>query len=256
MYLAWNEPAVEPPGECLPHTEIWRRLARAMGLTEPSLYDDDLTLARTLVESGHPTLEGITVDRLRREGWVRLGHPHPLVPFASGFPTPSGKLELYSERAAAAGHDPVPGYTPPAEAAAPGDGRLALIAGASHWFLNSTFANGALHVARMGEPTVALHPDDAAERGLVAGERVRIGNERGSFEALLAVTDAARRGVAATTKGHWPKLLAGGANANEATEERDADLGGGAVFHDCSVWVRAAESNGHRAARAQEAQLA
>ncbi len=117
MYLAWNEPAVEPPGECLPHTEIFRRLARAMGLEEPALYDDDLTLARTLVESGHPTLSGVTVERLRREGWVRLGHPHPLVPFQSGFPTPSGKLELYSERAAADGHDPLPGYTPPAEAA-------------------------------------------------------------------------------------------------------------------------------------------
>ena len=91
MYLAWNEPAVEPPGECLPHTEIFRRLARAMGLREPALYDDDLTLARTLVESGHPTLDGITVERLRRDGWVRLGHPSPLVPFASGFPTPSGQ---------------------------------------------------------------------------------------------------------------------------------------------------------------------
>jgi len=244
MYLAWNEPAVDPPGECLPHTEIFRRLARAIGLTEPALYDDDLTLARTLVESGHPTLAGITLERLRRRGWVRLGHPHPLVPFASGFPTPSGKLELHSERAAADGHDPLPGYTPPAEAAAPGAGRLALIAAASHWFLNSMFANAPEQRRRAGEPTVALHPDDAAERGLAAGQLVRVGNERGSFVAVLAVGDAARRGVAATTKGHWPKLLAAGANVNAATEERDADLGGGAVFHDCSVWVEPVASNG------------
>jgi len=244
MYLAWNEPAVDPPGECLPHTEIFRRLARAIGLTEPALYDDDLTLARTLVESGHPTLGGITLERLRREGWVRLGHPHPLVPFASGFPTPSGKLELHSERAAADGHDPLPGYRPPAEAAAPGAGRLALIAAASHWFLNSMFANAPEQRRRAGEPTVALHPDDAAERGLAAGQLVRVGNERGGFVAVLAVGDAARRGVAATTKGHWPKLLAAGANVNAATEERDADLGGGAVFHDCSVWVEPVASNG------------
>ena len=247
MYLAWNEPAVEPPGECLPHTEIFRRLARAMGLAEPALYDDDLTLARTLVESGHPTLDGVTVERLRRDGWVRLGHPSPLVPFASGFPTPSGKLELRSERAAADGHDPLPGYLPPAEAAAPGEGRLALIAAASHWFLNSIFANAPAQARRAGEPTVALHPDDAAARGLAAGERVRVGNERGSFEAVLAVGAATRRGVAATTKGHWPKLLTGGTNVNAATEERDADLGGGAVFHDCSVWVTALASHADRA---------
>src|ERR687898_906160 len=193
MYLAWNEPAVEPPGECLPHTEIFRRLARAMRLEEPALYDDDLTLARTLVESGDPTLAGVTVER-------------------------------YSERAAAAGHDPLPGYTPPAEAAEPGEDRLALIAAASHWFLNSTFANAPEQRRRAGQPAVALHPDDAAARGLVDGDRVRVGNERGSFEAVLAVGDAARRGVAATTKGHWPKLLAGRAHVNAATEERDADL--------------------------------
>jgi anaerobic selenocysteine-containing dehydrogenase len=242
LYLAWNEPAVAPPGECLPHTEIFRRLARAMGLEEPALYDDDLTLARTVVESGHPTLAGITVERLRREGWVRLGHPDPLVPFADGFPTPSGRLELHSERAAAAGHDPLPGYTPPAEAANPGEGRLALIAAASHWFLNSMFANAPEQRRRAGAPTVALHPDDAAARGLAAGQRIHVGNERGAFEAVLAVDDAARRGVAATTKGHWPKLLAGGENVNAPTEERDADLGGGAVFHDCSVWVRPCSS--------------
>jgi anaerobic selenocysteine-containing dehydrogenase len=243
MYLAWNEPAVAPPGECLPHTEIFRRLARAMHLQEPALYDDDLTLARTLIECGDPTLEGVTVERLRREGWVRLGHPSPLVPFADGFPTPSGRLELYSERAAADGEDPLPGYTPPAEAAAPGEDRLALIAAASHWFLNSMFANAEAQRRRAGEPTVALHPDDAAARGLVDGDRVEVGNERGHFTATLAVGDAARRGVAATTKGHWPKLL-GGANVNAATEERDADLGGGAVFHDCSVWVRPVTAGG------------
>ena len=80
---------------------------------------------------------------------------------------------------------------------------------------------------------------DAAARDLEDGDEVEIGNERGTFRARLVVGATARRGVAATTKGHWPKLLAGGANVNAVTEERDADIGGGAVFHDCSVWVRA-----------------
>jgi anaerobic selenocysteine-containing dehydrogenase len=102
------------------------------------------------------------------------------------------------------------------------------------------FANADVQRRRAGDPAVALHPADAAARGLQDGDRVRVGNERGSFEARLAVGDAARRGVVATTKGHWPKLLAGGSNVNAATEERDADLGGGAVFHDCAVWVRPA----------------
>ena len=41
LYVAWNEPAVSPPGECLPNTEIFRRLARRLGVTEPCVYDSD-----------------------------------------------------------------------------------------------------------------------------------------------------------------------------------------------------------------------
>ncbi len=109
MYLQLNSPAVAPPGECLPTTETFRRIARRMGLTEPALYESDETLARTCVGDE-------TFARLQREGFVRLDVPRPFVPYADGFPTPSGKLEFVSERAARDGHDPLPGYTPPAEA--------------------------------------------------------------------------------------------------------------------------------------------
>ena len=49
MYVSLNRPAVAAPGECLPATETFRRLARAMELDEPLLYEDDETLARTLL---------------------------------------------------------------------------------------------------------------------------------------------------------------------------------------------------------------
>jgi anaerobic selenocysteine-containing dehydrogenase len=242
LYLAWNEPVGEPPGECLPHTEIFRRLAARMGLTEPALYASDLELAEQLLDTDDPTLEGVTVASLRRRGWVRLGYPRPFVPFTDGFPTPSGKLELWSERAAADGHDPVPGYTPPQEVPPPDAGGadgLALIAPASHYFLNSMFANDAAQLRRAGEPVLVLHPADAERRRLTDGERVRIFNERGSFEAKLHVSDRVRAGVAATTKGYWPKVLGGRSNVNATVPERDADMGGGAVFHDNRVEVQA-----------------
>jgi len=44
-------------------------------------------------------------------------------------------------------------------------------------------------------------------------------------------------GVAAAGKGFWPKRVAGAANANATVVERDADMGGGAVFHDNRVEV-------------------
>jgi anaerobic selenocysteine-containing dehydrogenase len=237
MYLLLNLPAVEPPGECLSTTETFRRLASRIGLEEPSLYDSDEQLIRTMLDSGHPSLRGITYERLVEEGWVRLNYATPFVPFSDGFPTPSGKLEFVSARAEADGYDPVAGYTPPREAASRTG--LALLAPASHWFLNSTFANHPQLRERAGGPLVEIHPDDAAERGLVTGDEARVFNARGEFIAAVEVSDRVRPGVIASTKGHWLKHVRGGANANATVEERDADMGRGAVFHDNRVEVEA-----------------
>ncbi len=242
LYLAWNEPAVAPPGECLPTTEIFRRLARRMGLGAPELYDSDETMARQLLGSGHPSLAGITLEDLKARGWMRLHYPDPFVPFATGFPTPSGKLEFVSERMAQAGLDPVAGYTP-AQETSPRDTTLArecplaLVTPANHYFLNSTFANVARQRRRAGAPTLLIHPDDAAPRGIATGDEVRVANARGSFLAVADVSDRIRRGVVASTKGRWPGDSKGGATVNATVDERDSDMGPGAVFHDNRVRV-------------------
>lgn len=215
LYMVWNEPAVTPPGECLSTTETFRRLARTMNLTEPALYDSDEELAQQL-------LKGHDIDRLRAEGFLK----------AEPQPVPNGKLQFVSWRAEKAGHDPLAGYTPPAD---PGDG-LVLISAASHFFLNTTFGANAELRRRAGEPTVTLHPDDAAALEVTDGAAITVANDRGSFEAVAAVSDAVRPGVAATTKGRWAKL-SGGATVNATIAERDADYGGGAVFHDNRVRI-------------------
>ena len=245
IYLGWNEPAVGAPGECLPHTEIFRRLGRRLGVTEPCVYDSDDDLARSVLDSPDPALAGITLEQLKREGWRRLAVPTPFVPFADGFPTPSGRLQFVSPAMAEAGLDPVPAYTPPAEAAQDGTELarrfpLALIAPASHYLLNSMFANVPELERRQGAPSIVLHPADADARGLRAGDVARVYNERGEFRALVRVSDAVRPGVAAASKGFWPKRVAGAANANATVAERDSDMGGGAVFHDNRVEVAAA----------------
>ena len=242
LYVAWNEPAVPPVGECLPNSEIFRRLARALGITEPCVYDSDEELARQVLDSDDPALAGITLERLRRDGWARLEVPTPFVPFAKGFRTKSGKLEFYSSRMAEAGLDPVPTYTPPYEAAQRDTDLarrypLALIAPASHYFLNATFANVPELGQRQGGPTIELHPQDAEARGLRPGDEARVYNDRGEFRARVIVSDRVPPGVTAGIKGFWPKRVGGGANANTTVAERDADMGGGAVFHDNRVEV-------------------
>ncbi len=241
LYLVWNEPAVAPPGECLSTSETFRRLARHMGMTEPSLYDSDEDLVRCLLDTDHPWLSGITVEELRKRGYARLNVGSPFLPFAEGFPTTSGRLEFHSERAARGGHDPLPGFTPPSD---PGEG-LVLISAASHHFLNSTFGNNPELRRRAGAPAIVLHPEDAAARGIADADPVRVSNARGAYETVAEVSDRVRPGVAATTKGHWAKFN-GGATVNATIDERDSDLGHGAVFHDNRVEVTKIETRSGR----------
>lgn len=157
--------------------------------------------------------------------------------------TPSGKLELASERMASAGLDPVAGYTAafetvqrdtPLAHAYP----LSLITPADHHFLNSIFANVPDQLRRSGPPVLFIHPADAEPRRIADGAQVRVFNARGSFVAAAAVSDRVRLGVVASPKGRWPGL-AGGANVNATVDERDSDMGGGAVFHDNRVQIEA-----------------
>ena len=242
LYIAWNEPAVPPPGECLSMTEMFRRLARQMGLEEPALYDSDEAIARQVLDSGHPSLDGITLEALKARGSIRLNYPDPFVPFAAGFPTASGNLEFVSERMAKAGLDPVAGYTPSYEAAQRGTAMarqypLALVTPADHYFLNSIFANVPLQQRRSGGASLVIHPDDAAERGIATGDEVRIANARGAFVAVADVSDRVRPGVVASTKGRWPSDAKLGTTINATVDERDSDMGGGAVYHDNRVRV-------------------
>ncbi len=43
--------------------------------------------------------------------------------------------------------------------------------------------------------------------------------------------------MVASSKGYWPKMLRQGANVNATVDERDSDMGGGAVFHDNRVEI-------------------
>ena len=169
-FVMLNPPAIAPRGESRSNNDVFRALAGRLGF-EPELFPDDETLIRQALGDG-PTMRGVTLDRLRAEGSIRLNLPERYIPFAEGrFPTPSGKCEFYSERMKADGLDPLPTYTPPREdpqtrpdlaAMYP----LQLLSPPRPHFLNSTFANQAHHLNRAGDPTVEMALEDAERRGL------------------------------------------------------------------------------------------
>jgi anaerobic selenocysteine-containing dehydrogenase len=64
-----------------------------------------------------------------------------------------------------------------------------------------------------------------------------VADDQGSSVAVAEVSDRIRPGVVATTKGYWPRDSKEGATVNATVDERDSDMGGGAVYHDNRVRV-------------------
>ncbi|MGC1211962.1 MAG: molybdopterin-dependent oxidoreductase, partial [Micromonospora sp.] len=236
-YTTLNLPVTQPPGEALPNTEIFRRIAAALGLDHPRLRDSDEDLARQLLRDAPVSFEELRERTYARTTGVAVGS----APYADGgFPTRDGRARLLDSALTRYGVDPLVGYTPPVEAADPDLARrfpLVLIAPAGRFLMNSTFASLPWHAGRMGPPRVHLHPDDAAARGLADGDAARVHNDRGSFLATVAVDDATRPGLAFTYKAYWARLSPGRATVNAVTAVRDTDLGGGPTFHDNRVEV-------------------
>lgn len=239
LYMLANNRAIAPVGEALPNSEIFRRLAARLGFDEPCFRDSDEDICRTAL-AGRADWEA-----LKRDGWQRLALPLRFAPFAQGgFPTPSGKVEFYSEWLEKQGVDPLPFYNPPAEVA---DARLAeryplaFVSPPARHFLNSSFANLPRFREFEREPHLDMHPQDAAARGISDGDLVRVHNARGSYTLRARINGKPRPGVVVAPSVWWKKFSPDGRNANNVTSQRTADLGGGATFYDCRVEVERVE---------------
>jgi anaerobic selenocysteine-containing dehydrogenase len=250
LYVQANNRAIDPLGEAKPNTEVFRLLAAAMGF-EPELFQvSDEELARQALRpvggpNGYPAasaFDGISLERLQANGPIRLNVSTDYAPFAQGnFGTPSGKCELYSPREVAAGRDPLPYYQPPHEdpqtkpelaAKYP----LQMVSPPEPSFLNSSFVNVDVLRKVAKEPTIQIHPSDAAKREIRDGQTVTVFNDRGKFRAKAVVGETVKPGVVVSF-GVWWSKYAGGPNCNSTTATATTDLGGGATFFDNLVEV-------------------
>jgi anaerobic selenocysteine-containing dehydrogenase len=215
--------AGEPPGEALPNQEIFRRLGRAMGINAAELYESDHEVLDRLVRA---TGVAGSFAELAEKGTQNYA-AEIVTPFADGFPTPSGKVEIASEQAVAAGAPLVPFAH--ADAAA-GDGRLRVLSPASPWTMNSVYGNDPKIRAKLGEATVSVHPDDAAARGMVDGDAVKLRNAEGEIAMVLRLDATLPRGVALAPKGRWPRFSLG-VNINALYDGAHADIGESTCVH-------------------------
>jgi anaerobic selenocysteine-containing dehydrogenase len=235
LYLAYGHyhvqlarPAVPAPGECKSNVDVFRALAERMGFEDPCFRDSEDDMIRATLDSGHPFLEGITLERLEREHSVRLNVPTS--PFAAGkFGTPSGKCELA-----------VPDYVPPVESRF-GDANLnkkyplEFVSSKNDDSMNSTFGNR----DSVDKQTSVLHisREDAVKRGIANGDLVRAFNDRGSLLLTAEVDGVVGRGVVRAPAVRWAKKSPDGRSANALTSEKLTDMGGGPTFYSCLVEV-------------------
>lgn len=250
LSLQYNMPAISPQGEARSNWDVMRALAADMGFDEPWLQEDANQVIRGVLEATAlhtPLLADITLERLQAEGSIPLIIPEDQkIPFADGaFRTPSGKVEFYSEQAAVKGYDPIPGWEPEVEsrleepAQRSSNARLPLLCPAAHHFVSSTFGNQERMIAKEGAPTLRIHPLDAAPRGILHGQLLRVSNERGECQLVADVSEDVRPGVLATTTVWWPKFSPDQRNVNWTTSDRLADFNGGSTFYTNMVVVEA-----------------
>ncbi|MFO0983636.1 MAG: molybdopterin-dependent oxidoreductase, partial [Planctomycetota bacterium] len=223
-WLQRAEPVIDPVGEALPNTEIFRRLAARFGFTEDAFRATDEQLIDAALELRGGRASQLPVDRATPmpEGGAEL------VMFANVFPgTPSGKVELESQYLAQRFGQPLPVHRQ-RTAKFP----LVLLSPASDQRITSTFGGVGAEL-----PVLDMHPEDASARGLESGARVRAFNELGEVHFTLAVTDRVRAGVVSTPKGAWLSTSVNRQTVSALAPAHHADLCHGACFNDATVEV-------------------
>ena len=258
-YLQVSDQAIEPLGECRANVELFRALAARMGFDDECFSESVDEMIEGALASKNPWLQGITRERLEREGQVRLNFaaspdasdgqtgsvPAPFLPFSQGnFRTPSGKAELYSEAMKALGLDPVAEFKPPSESrhgAEKATFPLELLARKADNFLNSTFTNQPSVQQMEAVNLLEMHSADAGARGIADGQMVRVFNHRGEIFLKARVDGSVQPGVV-SARLNWAKLSAGLRNINVLTSEKLSDLGNSATFYSVLVDVESTKS--------------
>lgn len=242
LYLAYGHyhlqlarPALPRAGEVRSNTEIFRELSKRLGFTDPCFDESEDDMIRGLLRSGHPFLEGITLEELDQHHSIRLKvseQGKPYLPFAEGgFGTPDGRARLSPEGL---------NYIPPIESrfgdqALNAKYPLEFITPKNDDSMNSTFGNQLAEDAQTA--TLWMHAEDALHRKINSGDWVRAFNSRGSLRLQVKVDGKVSPGVVMSPSVRWPKMARDKQNINFLTSERLTDIGGGPTFYSCLVQV-------------------
>ena len=226
-YMQYGRRTVEPLGQAWSNHRLTQALAARMGLTDPVFQAAPADLVAELFRGATGAVAGVDPASLLDGTPVSIGHRG-----GQTFATPSGKLEFYSDTLAKQGLPPMPDWRP--DPADTGHGQLRLLTTPGYFQSHTAFSGNAWLREREGAPHAILHPDDAAARGLVDGQHVRLSNARGAIGLVLRVRDEIRPGVV-LVPGQRPDGEAIRGTVNMLCADDFTDMGQGATYQ--STWL-------------------
>ena len=210
-YAMLRKRVVEPRGDSKPDWWIWTELAKRMGMGEFFPWRSDEEVFDFILEPS-----GVK-DVLKTQLGTYFAQKEYYQYEKAGYPTPSKKIEIYSDTLKEQGYDPLPGYMEPAQSpiSAPDlhkEYPITMISGARHEeYAHSQQRNIPALRALNPEPLAEMHPATAQRHGLVDGEMVNISTKKGKVKMRLKTTVDMMTGVVSVPHG-W-----GMANVNEIT---------------------------------------
>ena len=238
-FLQIGRAVVTPYAECRSNHEVQCALAKRLGARHPGFEMSALEMIEhTLSASGLPAPDQFE-EGVWHDCWPGFETGH----FLDGFPHADRKFHFRADWAAfGRDHAQMPAFPDHVAAIDDGDHErpFRLIPAPSRSFLNTSFNNTPSSLAREGRPTAMIHPKALAALGLADGDRVRIGNKQGSVVVHARAFDGMQKRVV-IAEGLWPNhAFEEGIGINLLTSADPGLPGGGAVFHDTSVWLRPA----------------
>ncbi len=249
-YFCYSNRAIEPIGECKSDLEICGLLAERMGIKDFNPFSEDEIL-RVFWQKTPDLSEHIKdFERFKREGIHRVEMSEPVVAFKEQiadpdrhpFKTPSGKIEIYSQRAAELDNPacpPIPKHLPQSE------GRGDPLAAKYPLQLLTPHPRNRVHSEMYKVPWLAeaephrvwINPRDAKARGISDGDLVHVFNDRGRVAIPAWLTGRIMPGVVSIFEGAWyapdQEGVDQGGCANTLT--RQGYSGGGAALMNTSL---------------------